>query len=192
MRKLVITTVVLGIIFNATVFTFRLKPSPELQMLFMLMLLGMLLLLPVTFVLVFALWKRYRFRSFLPFCITAASIVLLLPTARVSSFACDCIFRARLPQYEAVIRDMINGKIAVPAEGGRIDLPERYSHLAYATLADKDANGILTVEFLTGGGFPVKHWGYLYRSHGSLSEWEYADRWPHQQKIEDHWYWVAD
>ena len=70
----------------------------------------------------------------------------------------------------------------------RVDLPNGYKHLAYSVLADKDTRDVLTVEFLTEGGFPVKHAGFLYRSDDNPLEWSHINRWPKVSKIEPKWY----
>jgi hypothetical protein len=86
---------------------------------------------------------------------------------------------------------MNDGAIQVPEALALVSLPGQYQHLAKAVLAER-AGGVLTVEFIVGGGFPTKHSGYLYRSSGPLEGWALAKRWPRQSHIDQHWYRVSD
>jgi hypothetical protein len=73
-------------------------------------------------------------------------------------------FRYQRPDYEAVISMIERGQIPVAANLGQIAIPDSYKHLVYAVLGNRDPNGVLTIEFLMGSGFPAKHSGFLYRS----------------------------
>ena len=100
-------------------------------------------------------------------------------------------FRRVLPAYESAIRQMETGQIRVSAELRRI--PEAEKKLGIAVLAELTTNGVLTVEFLTGAGFPVKHSGYLYCSGGLIEKGSRFDlRWPRRHAVGPSWFAIAD
>lgn len=185
-------TICAGAVLDATLFLFALKPKVLWQMISIVLFLAVLIVLITDLVVVPDQWKRYRFKSFLPFCVGSLCLAMSVPSVISGHLLRDHLFRCRLPQYEAVLRMMMDGSIEVREQLGRIELPSKYSNLALMTLAQKDDNDILTAEFIIGGGFPVKHSGYLYRSDGELQKWEHAARWPRWFKIDDHWYRISD
>lgn len=192
MKQVLVITLLTGALLNVVMFAFAVRPTTERQLGFMLLIaitLGLTLLSPF---LVLAWWRSHKWRSFLPFVAAAFSLVLTFPSARVGGVVRDRLFRSRLAQYEEVVGQIHSG--AIPIEGGlqRVELPARYARLAVATLAERDSTGTITVEFLIGGGFPVKHTGYLYRSAGTLKAWRHARRWPHSRQLQGKWYAVSD
>jgi hypothetical protein len=95
----------------------------------------------------------------------------------------DLIFNRNLPKYEKIVSMINRSEIDVDTSRKRIELPSDYKALAYATFGERDNKGVLTIEFFTGAGFPVKHSGYIYRSDGQLSSdsdihkrWRYIKR----------------
>jgi hypothetical protein len=82
---------------------------------------------------------------------------------------------------------LVSGEvISVPLVGAERDL-------GYGVLAERDPNGVLTVELLTGGGFPVKHSGYLYTSSGSVRPGSFFDeRWPFKTEMKAKWFRISD
>ena len=101
-------------------------------------------------------------------------------------------FKFEKSQYEKVVSLMRNGDIGIGHDLERVEVPSAYRHLAYTVIADEEPNGVLTAEFLTGGGFPVKHSGYLYRSDDEPRKWKHISRWPRLRKIESRWYRISD
>jgi hypothetical protein len=135
-------------------------------------------------------WRQRRWLSLLPFGVCVASVVLSVAMVRTISHA---LFVWSLPSYEAVVQQMESGSIPVSTEMARIPQAESQARLAYTVLAWKDTNGVLTVTFITGGGFPVKHSGYLYRSSGVIEPGSLADSlWPHRQEKRPKWFSVSD
>ena len=192
MKKMLAVTICTGAALDATIFLFALKPNGLLQLLSMLLLLVVLVILITDLVCVPHQWKQYRLKAFLPFFAASFCLVMIFPSIISGGLLRDHLFRSRLPQYKSVLGMMMDGSIDVGDELRLIELPPEYSSLASGTMAQKDSNGILTVEFIIGGGFPVKHSGYLFRSEGKLQDWEHAGRWPYRYKIDEHWYRISD
>ena len=192
MKKHVVVTICTGAAFDMVLFLFAFKPNILWQFFSIILFFVMLVILIGDIVFIPNKWKQYRFKAFVPFC--AASLCLVtIPTSMIAGFLLrDHLFRSRLPQYEAVIELIMDGSVDVGDELRLIELPPEYSRLASAVLAQKDSNGILTIEFINGSGFPVHHSGYLFRSEGKLQDWEHAGRWSLKYKINDHWYRISD
>jgi hypothetical protein len=192
MKKKLAVTICTGAALDIVLFLFAFKPNVLWQFLSILLFFVMLVILIADLVFIPHQWKRYRFKAFLPFC-AASLFLVIIPPSMISGYLLqDHLFRSRIPQYEAVLEMMMDGSIDVGDELRLIELPPEYSSLASRTMAQKDSNGILTVEFIIGGGFPVKHSGYLFRSEGKLQDWEHAARWPRRLKIDEHWYRISD
>ena len=143
-----------------------------------------------SFVCVFKDWRAQNWRSLLPIAICASSILfsgLLVHTIR------QAIQNWSLPIYEAVVNKIETGTIVVSTNWSLVPEAKSEARLAYAVLAKKEANGLMVVEFLTEGGFPVKHSGYLYCSAGIIETGSRIDLdLPIQHKIKDKWFYISD
>jgi hypothetical protein len=65
--------------------------------------------------------------------------------------------------------------------------------LTYAVFAQKDTNGVLTVEFITESGFPVKHSGYLYILSGVIEPGSKEDsHWPIRKEEGTRWFFISN
>lgn len=88
---------------------------------------------------------------------------------------------------------MESGAVPVAAEPQSITLSETDRDLAYSVLAQKDTNGVLMVEFLTGSGFPLMHSGYLYTSSGSVQPGSFFhSRWLLTMQVKPKWFRITD
>jgi hypothetical protein len=104
----------------------------------------------------------------------------------------DWQFRKNLPRYMEVVQLIEKGEIKASPSGPRIQLPNQYTDLSLVTFA-KTNNGSWIIEFNIGGGFPVKHSGYLYVSTGKInSDPETLERWPYRSQITTNWFRVED
>jgi hypothetical protein len=105
----------------------------------------------------------------------------------------DAGFVRIMPRYATVVQQMETGQIVVLNTPTRVVLSGKEAELAYAVWADKATNGTLTVTFFVGGGFPVKHWGYLYRSSGENppEEWWIKSYWM-GRRLNDKWFYIFD
>lgn len=99
------------------------------------------------------------------------------------------LFYRDLPRLKEVVALIQSG--SMPLAHGRISLPAKYESLTYATHGNRDATGALTVTFFVGGGFPVKHHCYLYRSDGVLTP-AIRRSWPSGTRKEKQWFEVSD
>jgi len=141
----------------------------------------------VSTALVPARWRKERWLSIVP-TTSCALAVLLAPEVRVPLE--NLMFTRSFPHYESIIRQMESGSIAVSADLRRIPQAERFP--TYRVLAQQ-TNGVLSVEFLTGSGFPVKHSGYLYCSSGTIERGSLMDsRWPKRVEVKPFWFRVSD
>lgn len=191
MKRALTVTICAGAALDMMFFLLAFKPNVLWQMLSILLLLASIILLAADLLFITSRRRWYGSRALIPFCITSFCLAMVLPSIVAGNSLRDRVFRSRLPQYEAVLGMMMDGSIDVREELCRIELPPEYSDLAAATLAHKDSNGILTAEFIIGGGFPVKHSGYLFRSEGELRDWEHAHRWSSWFKLDENWYRVS-
>ncbi len=129
-------------------------------------------------------------RSFLPFVAFISALVLPFEIARPIR---HLIFIYCLPSCEAVIHQMETGSIRISDVLNPVPEAVPQVRLAYAVLAQRDEDGVLTVEFITEGGFPVKHGGYLYCSSGVIAPHSVArERWPLCRELRPKWFVIAD
>ena len=190
MKILLATSLVVGLANAAIAFIFRVFWDSETQLLGVASLLVVFLVLTVDLLFVPIRWRKHGRRSFLPLASLVCCIFLIWPASHGGVALHKHIFRSRLPKYQEVIGMIQDGSIQQDPESSRIELPASHSDLAYAVFVRRDAAGVLAVEFLTGGGFPVKHSGWLYLSDdtkkpGMRLEW-------HAQKVEPNWYMIWD
>jgi hypothetical protein len=139
---------------------------------------------------VFCWWRQWRFRSLVPMGICFATMIL---ARTFSPSLMDAGFARVLPRYTAVVQEIESGQIVVSNAPTRVTLPASDATLAYTVWADRSTNGDLTVTFFVGGSFPVKHWGYLYRSSGQNPppDWWIKNDWM-GRRLADKWFYIFD
>jgi heme A synthase len=194
MRALRYFVLGVGLGLNVVVFACSVRPSTGLQLGGMLLSLVLLGLLAAS--LAASLFGSRSDRSNgrqagKPSHLAALLLVTLVPATLLGYWVRERRFEAQRPRFEEIVAMLGDGRLQAGDGLGPVSLPARYQDLGVFVLAEK-AGGILTVEFLTGGGFPVKHTGYLYRSAGRLGEWRLAKRWPRWSQIDAHWYRISD
>ncbi len=142
------------------------------------------------FICIFSEWKQRRWLSLLPFTVCVLSVVVSIEiTERVRAI----IFIHCLPSYQAVAQEMESGAIPVSTNLSRVPQAVPMAKLAYVVMAQKADNGVLVVEFVTEGGFPVKHSGYLYSSAGAIQPGSVESlRWPAIVPVRTNWFFVTD
>lgn len=181
-----ITVITAGLWFLA-VATFTARPSGLPQLFSMVLTLALLAFGLTSFARIFTRWRQERWRSVVPVSVCALVVVV---APGVGGLIRQFTFQRALPQYQAIIRQMESGEIPVTAELRRIS--QATGTGAYAVLAQR-TNEVLSVEFLTGAGFPVKHSGYLYCSSGTIEKGSPMDsRWPQRREVRPSWFQISD
>ena len=128
-------------------------------------------------------WRlRWRPR---PFALRSSLVVLLLIAApfigaRAGIALRDRVFRARLPQYEAVIRQLRAG--VTP------DVPWRLGH----HVTHRPVDGDVVATFWWGGGFPVKHTVFVYHPGDIETDVEFRRAWRRIRPLAQNWYVAKD
>jgi hypothetical protein len=139
---------------------------------------------------VFSDWRKHRWLAFLPIAVCVVSVCV---SGMVVGPIRHAIFVQSLPSYEAVVRQIESGSIPVSTNLSPVPQAVPLAHLAYAVFAEKRSDGALTIEFLTEGGFPVKHSGYLYVSSGVIESGSMEDeRWPIRQEERPRWFYISN
>ncbi|MBC7529865.1 MAG: hypothetical protein H7308_20230 [Chthonomonadaceae bacterium] len=166
---------------------FAARPAFSNQSHFML---SFLLLLPLYPIVFFGLF----FAQNKPFRPQMAIALLLAPLALfvggfLGSYANTYLYYRDLPRMKEVVALLQNRPLTIRRE--HIDLPAQYKDLAYVTQAGKDSQGVMTVLFIVGSGFPTKHTCYLYRSDDKISP-ELRAEWHSSRHRENNWFQVSD
>ena len=120
-----------------------------------------------------------------------AAFLLFVPAARFGVWTRNTVFIKRLPAYEAAEHEIEAALPQGTVPIGRVPLPMNYRSLAIAATGGRSADGVVTVEFVTAGHFPVSHSGYLFCSDGSKSELV-KRRWRILHRINPKWFYFSD
>jgi hypothetical protein len=172
---------------------FSVKPNTGAQLFDMLIVLILIFLLLVSVIAGICFARRDKFRAFVPaiICLVGLPASLFIASYLGVSIR-DWQFRKNLPRYDEIVHLIEKGELKANASDPRIPLPNQFADLSLATFADTNNNG-LTVEFIVGGGFPVKHSGYLYVSTGKIeNDPKTVERWPYYSQINSNWFRVSD
>jgi hypothetical protein len=149
-------------------------------------------LLAVMLSLLFAWTKRrqLRFLAVIPLLLSLSSCVATTVLGRAARQA---QFERQFSRYVALVENIQAESTVAPGEVVSIPLSEAERDLAHSLLAERTTNGVLVVELLTGGGFPLKHSGYLYTSSGSIQSGSFFDsRWPFKTEVTPKWFRISD
>jgi len=102
-------------------------------------------------------------------------------------------FERDLPKYAALVEKVRGVETFTQGNVGSIPLSEADRKVVYSLLAERSTNGVLTVELLTGGGYPLHHSGYLYTSSGVIQPGSIFDsRWPSRTQMAANWFHIGD
>jgi hypothetical protein len=98
-----------------------------------------------------------------------------------------------IPQYEAAVKMVENQIGAKPMSLLGKEIPPQFRHLAISIHAERE-DSVLSVTFIWGVGFPLKHTAYVYISSGELPQkgTELQKDWSFWERINDHWFIVGD
>jgi hypothetical protein len=138
-------------------------------------------------------WRRLGKAAFVPLGAALAGFLLVIGCLLLGRWTCDALFWWNLPRYREVVERVRSGGIAVTDKIERLDDPVARSPRCHAVFASREPGGAVIVEFWVGGGFPVKHAGYMYYSRDEIEpESELRRRWPGRRKMAPNWYEIRD
>jgi hypothetical protein len=148
----------------------------------------LLTLVPLTLMMGFLDWARYRMRAFLPLLLALLFCGLTVGSSVAGKRWSMFMFHRRLPQYEEVLRQIEAGRITGDEKDDAIllSLPRQYGHLGTDVTAVRDANGIASATFWFGFAFPTKHQVFLYNRDGHFGGWHECI------PLEKHWALASD
>ena len=134
---------------------------------------------------IFRGWKEHKLKVFIPLVVCIVVFAVSWDLARFGEYL---YFEYKLPKFEAVIQGVRT--LDIKAGDHRI-IPK--TGCARFVMAEKLEDGKLQIEFVIGGGFPVKHSGYLYVESGHIDETSFlAERWPKRYEKRNHWFRIRD
>ncbi len=181
---------VIATLWFATLTAFVVHQSGWLQLAVVLLLFPYMGCLLSALVIPFRDWKTRQFHALTPL---GACLVSLLGPYLIGPPLRTGLFYYHLSRYEAIVSRVERDPAFDNRKPATVSTEEAEKDLAYSVLAQKDANGILTVEFLTGGGFPVKHTGYVFSSTEAFPRESFiGQRWPYFHEVRPHWFRIAD
>ena len=165
--------------------TFACYTTPWLQLALLVALLMWLSVFIGSILFAIQSWRKLRLLGFIPLAVCLVTI----PAATVSGEVAQAIqFRSQLPKFDAVITQIKERDI--PSGSGRVRI---HSDVANFVVAERTSHGNLQVEFVTDGGLPVKHVGYLYTETGLLEPGSVmAKWWPYTRQVRPKWLRVSD
>lgn len=154
------------LVFLSLAFLFAVNPSDLLMV-------GCLIFAGVVLVqIVISLLRLHRLSDIWPLVLIGlCGIGLAFLSLRAGFVARDAIFRSRLNDYQAAANLLSKG---APGRLDAASLPAQYPHLAKGVFVQKTEDGTTTVVFILGSTFPVRHFGYVYRSTGRIEDWTSA------------------
>ena len=155
-------------------------------------LLSMLLLLATFVAWMFLLGALFRRQSaqqrFYKVAVLFAAPLYIFISTPIAISIDNFLFARSLWRYQNIVDQTKSG--AIKLQNDRIELPSQDRDLAYRVWVDKKKN-VWTITFLVGGGFPVKHRGYIYKSD---DKWTNADwrNWSSYKRRAPYWFEASD
>jgi hypothetical protein len=131
--------------------------------------------------------KKQHWLCVLPLSFCICAIVLDGP---LTNIARDIVESWALPKYEKIVEEIQSGKIPISTNDDNLIPPKTYSApLVYDLFAKKSEDQNLVVEFMTEGGFPALHAGYMFSASDEVSP--IIHHWPEYTKIKKNWFFVS-
>jgi len=194
MRKLELICIVAVSLEFACDIWFAAKPNTDLQLIGMAITLATIALLLISFISGIIFIRRDKIRALVPFGICLLGFpTSIIVGSYLGNWVRDWRFQKNLARYNEVVRLVEKAEIKTGLLSSRIDLPPQYSDLAIIALGKTNSTGNATIEFIIGGGFPVKHSGYLYIWNGKVeSDPDAQRRWPYRSQIDSNWFRISD
>ncbi|MHC4475700.1 MAG: hypothetical protein ACYTEL_08640 [Planctomycetota bacterium] len=158
------------------------------------LLLCFLMMAVCSFVGIFVLWPRRKWRALVPFGISLLCVPLLVLSVMVGGRVRLYVFEKRLAEYQQAVGMMGERVEAEPVVLWGADIPEGYRHLGYCIRGEKDEQDVVIVTFFWGSAFPARHTGFAYISDGKLPEQgsDFRRAWRGLSRINENWFEVAD
>jgi hypothetical protein len=151
---------------------------------------GFLLALMLSLLFAWTKRKQLRLLALAPLLLCLGSCVA---TTAVGRGARRAQFERDFPRYVALVERIQADNMLASGKVVSVPLSEADRELVYSLLAERNTNGVLSIELLTGGGFPVKHSGYLYTSSGAIQPGSFFDsRWPFKTEVKPKWFRISD
>lgn len=187
--------VVLGVCLSNSIVScfYAYRPHVLTQVAGMFLFFSHFIIIVISLIGIFVFWEDYGSKATIPFVIGILSLFVVVESGKVGHKIRLNVFNKRLPQYEDAVQ-MVENTITneyLRWSGERI--PKEFRHLAYLISARRKKD-VLIVNFLWGGGFPVKHTAFVYISDGRLpgKGTDFRKDWPHCTRINEHWFKVSD
>lgn len=178
---------VVSIAFVGTVFCMAARPSGSLQLWYPLLggvLLVLSLMIPSC---VLPQWKVAYAWRWLGLLLMPLLLVIGIWGGRKMRAV---LFQRDLPALQRVVDLVAKGEVRV--DDGRVVLTDTSSSpTKYVQSRWDEASSALELTFFVGGGFPVKHFAYLYRSDGKFPR-DRLRHWPKRRQRAEHWFEVSD
>ncbi len=193
MKILIIITLLIALLMTIFVVIDGYRSSPFSFLIVGLLVYPFMFLMPINLLSVFVFWGKYKIKSFIPFVISVLCFCFVLGIGRLSNHLPLYVFEKRLPLYEELVRKIESEIEDDPISLSCEEIPVGYRHLCYSIYAEKDGNGVLTVEFVW-NKFLREYTAYVFRlGDEPVGETIYfRDRWYSCYKITDHWYRVRN
>lgn len=192
MKKLTVICVIALVVDFATGIWFAERRDTVKQLVSMAALGGVAIVMLVSFVLGLERYRREKFRAFIPLLICLVGLpISLIGSAVLGGRIKDARFQRNLTRYTTVVHLVEKGDLRPDASGCKIQLPDAYEDLAWATFAWTNRDGQV-VEFLTEGGFPVQHSGYVYLANGQIETETNLTRDWSWHRINTNWFYITD
>lgn len=120
-------------------------------------------------------------------------VVAIIGLRVTASFRHKREFTSKLPFLQKIVTDLQASDSKADPALVKVPVPEEALGMVHSILAQRPAEGSLAVEFVTRGGFPVKHRGFLFLSSGRIEDFPaMAARWPKRTPLREHWLYIGD
>jgi hypothetical protein len=138
-------------------------------------------------------WRVTRWRALRPLGLVLTALCLWYGSLLAGGEIREQRFERSRPGYEAVVEHFARGALPLDRHIPPELLPPEVRDCCYRVSGWRDKAGTLAVEFLTDGGWPARHSGYLYYAGDTLrANSAVAERWRRGTRLEPHWYWVSN
>lgn len=151
---------------------------------------GFLLALVFSLLFICTEHKQLRWLALAPLLLFLGSCVA---TTAMSRAAHRAQFEKNFPRYLALVERIQADNRLASGKVVTMPLMDADRDLVYLVLAERNTNGVVSIELLTGAGFPVKHSGYLYTSSGTVEPGSFFDsRWSRRSEVKPKWFRISD